>query len=188
MDLPFTIPDYPVSRIAGITAITMGIIALFFPVFTFHMIDWFFALFVIIVSISLIRKGISLVTGTGCSRVVSLLFGGIGLVGGIAIVVFPGLVTFVAKDIIAICAILMGIAMVVNVFTSVVRLERIFSAVTGLLMISAGLLILFIPVIVSNEILVIVLGFFAIGIGILVILFGSAEQSPKKEINHLIYK
>lgn len=187
MELPFAIPDGPVSRITGILLIILGIIALLFPAIIFRVLAWFFALFVLFMAIGLILKGISAAAGRN-DRIILLLCGVAGLVAGLAILLLPGLITIAAKDIIAAWAVITGAGLILFVFGSGTGFERSISAITGVVMVIAGLLMLFVPVLVTDYLLVIILGFFAIGIGILAILFGSAPPVPEKEIDHRIYK
>lgn len=188
MDIPTTLPGGPLGTVTGILLVAIGVISLVFPALVFSLFAVFFALFAIIMSLELIRSGISGPSeGTPCNTL-QLALGLLGILAGILILVAPYFVSFAAKDIFGVWAILAGIGNLLAVFTAGSGIERAQNVLIGLILATCGVLILAAPALLADLILVIIIGFSAILAGIFSIWFARGGPAPEAPVNHLIYK
>ena len=189
MDVPLTLPGGPLGTATGLLLILLGILALVFPGVVFTLLVVFFAVFALVISIELIRSGISDSDETTIFRTLQVITGLLGIVLGLAIIIIPYFMSVGAKDLFAVWAIIAGIGNLFSVFSTQSAAERGLDALFGLVLAAAGLLILLAPALLADYLLVIILGIFAIITGIFSIWFARAPPVPGEGVvNHYIYK
>jgi uncharacterized membrane protein HdeD (DUF308 family) len=188
MDFPATLPGGPLGTVTGLLLIILGISALLFPVLVFSLIVVFFAIFAVIVSVELIRSGISCPCEPNTWRTLQVIGGIVGLVVGFLVLVLPYFVSVAAKDLFGVWAILTGAANVLSVLAGGTGMERGISVISGLILAAVGFLLLLAPALLADFLLVVILGIFAIVIGIFSIWSARANTPPEPTVNHTIYK
>lgn len=187
-DLPITLPGGPLGTVTGILLIVLGILALLFPQLAFSLLVVFFALFAIIVSLELIRSGLSVPDETARTRTLQVLAGIIGILLGISVLVAPYFITIAAKTLFGIWAILTGAGNLLSAFSGSSAVERSLNTASGFVLAAAGFLIILAPAVITDLILVIAIGFFAIITGIFSIWFARAPPEEDQKIDRMIYK
>jgi hypothetical protein len=188
MDVPTTLPPGPIDTITGLLLIILGVLALVFPVLVFSLLVVFFAIFAVIISAGIIRSGMSDPGKTNVYRTLQVLAGILGLLLALSLLVAPYFFTVAAKDLFGIWAILAGAANLLSIVASGSGMERGLTALSGLVLVAAGLLILLAPAIITDFLLVILLAFFAIITGMFSIWFAHMKPAAEKKIDHSIYK
>jgi uncharacterized membrane protein HdeD (DUF308 family) len=188
VNLPLTIPDGLPGKCIGVLAIVAGILALVFPVLTFSVLEFFFAVIAVLIGIDLVRSEMATSGKRSLSQMLRIAAGLLGIGIGLSIFVIPRFLTIAAKELIGIWALITGIGYIVIVFRTEPGFDRVISAVTGIVIGIVGLLLLFVPVIVTDFLLVILLGFIAIGTGLYILVLGSSPPAEKRERDHFIYK
>lgn len=188
MDTLPEIPKGPSGTVAGLLAIILGIAALVFPAIVFSLLEIFLALFALILSAGLIRSALSDTGETRVHRLILLVFGCLGILLAILVVVAPRFLNILAKDLFGIWAIIIGLGCIQYVFASDTGFERWINALSGLVLFLVGVLIFMAPALISDYLLVLVLGFFAIITGLFTVWFSRTGPERKPEINRAIYK
>jgi uncharacterized membrane protein HdeD (DUF308 family) len=189
MDFSPTLPGGPLGTVTGIVLILLGILALVFPVLVFSLFVVFFAIFGLVVSIELVRAGISGPGTTPGIRTLQLGAGLLGILLSFAILVAPYLVSVAAKEIFGIFSILAGIANILSVFTADSGAEKGISAIFGLVLALTGLSLLAAPALLADYLLVLITGFLAIILGVFSIWFARAGPVPGEgTVDRSIYK
>ena len=188
MDFPPTLPGGPLGTVTGLLLIIIGIIALLFPGLAFVLIVVFLAIFAVIISIELIRSGISRPDETNVYRSLQIVGGIAGVILGFFVMVLPYFFPVAARDLFGIWAILTGAANILSISGGNSGRERGLNAISGLVLAIVGLLILLAPAIVTDYILVVVLSFLAIIIGIFSIWFARANTPAENTVDHSMYK
>jgi uncharacterized membrane protein HdeD (DUF308 family) len=189
MDIIPTLPGGPLGTVTGILLILLGILALLFPALVFSLIVVFFVVFALIVSVELVRAGISGSTTTPSARTLQVIAGLAGIVLAIAILVIPYFMTIAVRDIFAVWAILSGLGNLLAVIATDSGTDRLVSILTGIVLAVTGLFILLAPAMLADFLLVVILGIISIILGIFSIWFARAEPVPGEGvINRSIYK
>ena len=189
MDVPLTLPGGPLGTATGLLLILLGILALVFPGVVFTLLVVFFAVFALVISIELIRSGISGSDETTVFRTLQVIAGVLGIVLGLTIIFIPYFISIAAKDLFAFWAVIAGVGNILSVFSGQSAAERGLDALFGLVLAAAGFFILFAPALLADYLLVIILGIFAIITGIFSIWFARAGPVPGEGVvNHTIYK
>ena len=189
MDSTPTLPGGPLGTATGVLLILLGITALVFPALVFSLMVVFFAVFALIVSVALIRAGISEPGTTPIARTLQVIAGLAGIVLAGAILVIPYLLVIAVRDIFAVWAILSGLGSLLAVVAAESGTERIVSALFGFILALTGLSLLLAPALLADYLLVIIVGVLAIVLGIFSIWFARAEPTPGEgTVNRSIYK
>lgn len=188
MEESVTLPGGPLGTVTGILLILLGIMALVFPGLVFVLLVVFFAVFALIISIELIRTGIANPNETPVYRNMQILLGILGLILAAGIMIAPYFFSVVAKDILAIWAILTGAGNLLAVSGGSNRVERGITILLGFVLMVTGICILLAPGVLTDLILVIIIGVVAIIAGIFSIWFSRAPPEGEKRINRSIYK
>lgn len=189
MDIIPTLPGGPLGTVTGILLILLGILALLFPALVFSLMVVFFVIFALIISIELVRAGISGSPTTPSARALQVIAGLAGIVLAIAILVIPYFMAIAVRDIFGIWAVLSGLGNLLTVIATGSGTDRLVSIVTGGILTVTGCLILFAPAVLADFLLVVILGITAIIIGIFSIWFARAEPVPGEgTVNRSLYK
>lgn len=188
MDSLPKIPEGPVGTAAGIVSILLGIAALVLPAVVFPLLVFFLVLFALIVSFGLVRSALADSAETRIHRLTLMIFGIVGILLALFILVAPRLLNVLAKDAFAFWAIIIGMGCIQFVFASQVGMERAINALSGVILLIAGALILLAPVLLTDYLLLVILGIFAILYGISTLWFSRARSPGEPAINHAIYK
>ncbi len=149
----------------AITAIVLGIIAVFWPAVTLVTVALLFGAYLIVSGVFRIVLAISSQTlGTGVRWFIGIM-GGLVLVAGVLALANPAQSLVVLALFIGIGWILDGIAAVVGGFTGRTALPRWLAVVTGVVSVIAGIVIFFLPVLAIAT-FVLIGGWILIAIGV----------------------
>jgi len=186
MDIPTTLPGGPLGTVTGIMLIFFGIMALVFPVLVDNLLVMFFAVFALIVSIELVRSGVSDPGEANACRTLQVLVGVLGILMAVSIIVIPYFITVAAKTLFGFWAILTGAANILSVLSGSSLIERGFNAILGIVLAVAGLLIILAPEIITDFILIHIISLFAIITGFFSIWFARANTPALKNADNAI--
>ena len=188
MVFPTTLPGGPLGTVTGVLLIVLGLMALVFPALVYSLLVMFSAIFALILSIDLIRSGVSNPGETSVGPTLQVLIGILGILIALSIIIIPYFMMIAAKTIFGVWAVLTGAATLLSVFGNNPGMERALNAISGLILAGAGLLILLAPAILTDYILIVIIGCLSIVIGIFSIWLARANTPVEKTINHTIYK
>ena len=188
MDPPITLPGGPLGTATGVLLIIMGLGAVLFPALIFTLLIVFLASYAIIVSLELIRCGLSGPGSASRGRTTQIIIGCAGILLGLVILIAPYLVSVAAKDLFAIWAVLTGAGNLLAIISGGSGTEKVLGLISGIVLAALGIVILVSPALMTMYILVLILGLFAIMTGIFSIWLARAESDEVRTVNHSIYK